>query len=740
MGDREKKDLPSWHKQGTLRPYFSTKTNPVLLAETAFGHVDRLYLFFITGAALLARFYKLPEPSQVVFDETHFGGFAKEYYEGEFFVDVHPPLAKIIYYWIAVICGWNGDFEFDRIGDVYDASVPYVAMRSFAACTGALTVVVTYCILRVSACRPAVALFGAVLILLENSLATQSRFIMLDSPLIAFTALSVFAFKRFQLTEPFTRKWYQYLVTTGVGLGCAISTKLTGLFTFAWVGVWSVYQLWRCIGDLDVSCKQIVGHLIARAVALVLVPLTIYCGIFSLHFTLLPKNGSGSGAVLPQFKAEFSDSEKLNNVAVDVSYGSTVTIKHHRLEQYLHSHDFYYRTGSNEQQVSMYGFQGDVNNDWVIEPRGTNLERLLDGKFRPIKDGDVVKLYHKATGKYLRANDVRPPNSEHDYSNEVSCNGNRTDTQDVNFEWKISIKGTKPHSENELPLRKLRATETVFQLMHKGTRCILMGHNTKLPDWAFHQNQVLCVNDPTLPNTLFYVENNSHPVIDKDEETYPRVNLPRLLLWSKLLQYHQAMWRLNQGFTEKHDYSSQPMVWPFVLRGINFFSSGQGNQKFSDEAGSHIYFLGNVAVYYGGVLVLILFGIRFAFYLLSHTNPFKIVNEPAFVTNYYITTLQYISGWLFNYFPYWQMSRELFAHHYLVSVFFLVLATAQFTEYQVRVRPAVGWFLLVSMSAGAVVCFLNTMPLIYGVPWTVEQCQKSKWFPTWDFDCMVYSQ
>lgn len=740
MGEQEKKRLPPWYKQGRLRPFFSTQSNPSVLVETAFGHVDRFYLFFITGTALLTRFYKLPEPAQVVFDETHFGGFAKEYYEGEFFVDVHPPLVKIIYYWIAVLCGWNGDFEFDRIGDIYDISVPYVAMRSFSAFSGALTVVLTYCILRASTCRPAVALFGSTLLLLENSLATQSRFIMLDGPLIAFTALSVLAFKRFELAEPFTKKWYRYLVATGVALGCAISTKLTGLFTLAWVGLWSLHQLWGYVGDLDVSSKKLFAHVAARAVAFIFVPLTVYCGIFSLHFTLLPRNGSGSGAVLPLFKAEFIDSGNLVNAAVDVSYGSSVTIKHHRLEEYLHSHNYNYRTGSQEQQVTMYGFEGDSNNDWVIEPRGTISEEQMNVKFRPIKDGDVVKLYHKRTRKYLRANDVRPPNSEHDYSNEVSCSGSRAETQDVNYEWKVVIKGKKPHSKNDLPLRKLRATETVFQLVHKGTRCTLMGHSTKLPKWAFHQSQVLCVNDPTLPNTLFYIENNHHPVIDKDVATYPRVDLPRLLLWGKLLNYHQAMWRLNQGFSQKHEYSSQPIVWPFVLRGISFFTSGHVNQKLSDEAGSSIYLLGNVAVYFGGIAVVVLFGFWSAFYLLSHMNPFIIVNEPAFVTNYFLTTFQFVSGWFLNYIPYWQMTRQMFAHHYLVSVFFLVLATAQYTEYQVRVRPVLGWFIIAGMGLSAFVCFINTFPLIYGVGWTVEQCERSKYFPTWDYDCMAYSQ
>ncbi|KAF5210142.1 putative dolichyl-phosphate-mannose- mannosyltransferase [Clavispora lusitaniae] len=734
------KGLPLGYKDGKLRPFFSSKVNPGLQAQTKFGPEDRFYLFVIISCAFLVRFYKLPEPPMVVFDETHFGGFAKEYFEGEFFLDVHPPLVKLIYYWIALLFGWNGKFEFENIGDVFDDNVPYVAMRSFSAACGVMTVGLTYCILRASACRRLVALFGASLVLLENSIATQSRLIMLDSPLIAFTALTVFAFKKFEMSSPFTREWKQWLFLTGIGLAFTVSTKLTGLFTFAWVAGWSMYQLWCYAGDLDVTYKMLFRHIYHRLFRLVLIPFTIYCGVFSLHFMSLPKNGTGSGILSPQFKAEFEDSDKLRNTAVDVSYGSTVTIKHHRLEQYLHSHEYPYKTGSHEQQVTMYGFQDDLNSEWIIERHGTIMEGQLDSRFRPIKDGDTVKLYHKRTKKYLRANDVRPPISEHDYSNEVSCDGNRTTTQDVNYEWKVRIVGRKPHSENELPLRKLRATESVFQLIHKGTRCILMGHDTKLPEWAFHQSQVLCVNDPTIANTLFYIEYNNHPVIDKDTETYPRVKLPRKSFFSKLLEYHQAMWRINKGFTTKHDYSSQPIQWPFVTRGINYFTNGHGDKQLSDETGSHIYFLGNVAVYYGGILVVLLFGIRFAFYALVHLNPFKLVNEPAFVTNNYITMLEFVSGWFINYFPYFHMSRQLFAHHYLVSVFFLALAIAQFVEHQMRMHPMGGFVLLLSIQACVALCFGKTKPLIYGSSWTVEECQKAKWFPTWDFDCMAYSQ
>ncbi|SGZ52172.1 CIC11C00000004484 [Sungouiella intermedia] len=731
--------LPPGYKSGGLRAYFSTTISPSLQSQSKLRDVDQFFLFGLGGLAFLTRFYKLPEPPKVVFDEVHFGGYVKNYFDGEFFVDVHPPLAKLIYYWIAVLFKWNGEFDFNKIGDVYDVSVPFLAMRSFSAFCGALTVLLTYLTLRTSACRPSTALFGAVLLLVENSLATQSRFIFLDAPLIFFTALVTLLFGKFQLAVPFSGKWYRYLLATGLALGLTISTKLPGFFTLAWVGVWSLYRIWCYVGDLDVTYFQLFSHIVFRVMGLFLVPVTVYCGIFATHFRLLPNNGPGSGFVSPQFRAGFVDSDMIRNTAVDVSYGSTITVKHHRLDMYLHSHKYVYKTGTKQQQVTMYGFADDNNSKWVIETTGVNYDRKFDNKFRAIKDGDSVKLYHKLTKKYLRASDVRPPNSEHDYSNEVSCHGNRTDTAESNYEWRVRIIGKKPHAENQLPLRKLRATESVFQLVHKGTNCVLMGHGTHLPGWAFHQNQVLCVNDPTIANTLWYIENNNHIIIDNDNATYPRVKLPELLLFRKILEYHHSMWRTNNGFVKEHPYQSIPFSWLFDIRGINYFSNGHGNEKLTDEDGSHIYFLGNVVIYFTGVFVILLFAAKFELYFLWHLNPFKIPNEQFSETKFYFISLQYVTGWFFNFFPYLQMSRLLFAHHYLPSVFFMILVIAQFMEYQATVRPITANALMVIIGGASVFFFVKFSPLVYGLHWTVSQCQQAKWFPTWDFDCMAYS-
>ena len=114
------------------------------------------------GLSLLAT--HLPS-SSCSFDEVHFGKFAAYYILREYYFDVHPPLAKLLY----GLTGWfvfDGNFKFETIGDSYtEAHVPYVGMRSFPAILGSMTIPIVYAIMKESGYSTVIAAFSACLIL-----------------------------------------------------------------------------------------------------------------------------------------------------------------------------------------------------------------------------------------------------------------------------------------------------------------------------------------------------------------------------------------------------------------------------------------------------------------------------------------------------------------------------------------------------------------------------------------------
>ncbi len=183
-------------------------------------------------------------------------------------MDVHPPLAKLLITLAGWAAGFNGDFDFKDIGkDYLEPNVPYVAMRLLPAIMGVLTIPTMFLTLKASGCKTITASLGAALLIFENALITQSRLILLDSPLIictAWTALAWTAFANQHELGPekaFDASWWFWLTATGLGLGATASVKWVGFLTIAWVGVLTILQLWILLGDVKtvtpVSSKKI---------------------------------------------------------------------------------------------------------------------------------------------------------------------------------------------------------------------------------------------------------------------------------------------------------------------------------------------------------------------------------------------------------------------------------------------------------------------------------------------------
>ena len=59
----------------------------------------------------------LSHPSQVVFDEVHFGKFVAAYSTGQYYFDIHPPLGKLMIAGFVKLTGINPVFNFEKIGE-----------------------------------------------------------------------------------------------------------------------------------------------------------------------------------------------------------------------------------------------------------------------------------------------------------------------------------------------------------------------------------------------------------------------------------------------------------------------------------------------------------------------------------------------------------------------------------------------------------------------------------------------
>jgi dolichyl-phosphate-mannose-protein mannosyltransferase len=328
-----------------------------------------------------------------------------------------------------------------------------------------------------------------------------------------------------------------------------------------------------------------------------------------------------------------------------------------------------------------------------------------------------------------------------------------------------------------------KTMSTHFKLIHVPTKVAMWTHTTPLPDWAYKQAEINGNKNVQQTSNVWYVDDiPSLPADDARNHKEPR-KVKHLSFLRKYIELQRAMFYHNNALTSSHPYASQPISWPFLLRGVSFWTHNETRQQ--------IYFLGNpIGWWLASSLLAVFVGIIGADQLALRRGMDALdirksdlesqlllcvqrllscietqltirVSTPGTRARLYNSTGFFFLTWAAHYIPFYIMGRQLFLHHYLPAHLASCLVAGALIEFIFNIEPiepesppaapgaakghrrtlskpvrerVATQSLLGSWIATAVVlsvvcwCFLFFAPLTYGKPGlSVEQVNARKW-------------
>lgn len=595
------------------------------------------------------------------------------------------------------LVGYDGHFHFENIGDSYISNkVPYVAFRAMPALLGSLTVSVTFLIMWESAYSLPACIVAAGLVLLDNAHIGQTRLILLDATLVFAMACSLLCYIKFYKLrhEAFSRKWWKWLILTGFALSCDISTKYVGLFAFVTIGSAVIIDLWELLdvkrpgGALNL--QQFGYHFAARAVGLIILPFLFYLFWFQVHFTILTRSGPGDDFMSPEFQGTLSNNVLTAN-ALTIDYYDTITIRHKETKTFLHSHDEKYplryddgRVSSQGQQVTGYPYN-DTNNYWQILP--VQDDHVMG---HHVKNHELVRLRHIVTDTILLSHDVASPyyptNQEFTTVSQADAYASRA--ADTLFE--VRIEGGKQNQE-------FKSVASHFKFIHNPSKVAMWTHTKPLPEWG-HKQQEINGNKNIAPSSnVWFVEDVPSVPADSPRRVKEERKIQTLPFLRKWFELQRSMFWHNSQLTSSHPYSSQPYQWPFLLRGVSFWTQNDTRQQ--------IYFLGNplgwwiasslIAVY-AGIVGADQVSLRRGIDALDHRMYHLVILLHVLIltgttgtrSRLYNSTGFFFLAWATHYFPFYLMGRQLFLHHYLPAHLASCLIVGALLEFVFNAEPS----------------------------------------------------
>uniref|UniRef100_A0AC11ED22 Protein O-mannosyltransferase 1 n=1 Tax=Ovis aries TaxID=9940 RepID=A0AC11ED22_SHEEP len=640
-----------------------------------------LNMVALTAMGLLSRLWQLAYPRAVVFDEVYYGQYISFYMKRIFFLDGSgPPFGHMLLALGGYLGGFDGNFLWNRIGAEYSSNVPVWSLRLLPALSGALSVPMAYEIVRELGFSHCAATGAALLVLIENALITQSRLMLLESVLIFFNLLAVLSYLKFsnsQKHRPFSPRWWFWLVLTGVACSCAVGIKYVGVFTYLLVlGVAAVHA-WHVIGDQTLSNVRVLCHLLARAAALVVLPILVYLLFFYIHLLLLYRSGPHDQIMSSAFQASLEGglARVTQGQPLEVAFGSQVTLK------------------------NVFG-----------QP--------------------VPCWLHSHQSTYPMMHDVAAPLSPH--AQEVSCYVDYNISMPPQNLWRLDI----VNRESDTDVWKTILSEVRF--VHVNTSAILKLSGVPLPDWGFRQLEV--VGEKLFrgyhESTVWNVEEHRYGRSQEQKERELELHSPTQVDISRNLsfmaRFSELQWRMLtvRSDDSEHKYSSTPLDWVMLDTNIAYW--------LHPRTSAQIHLLGNVVIWASASLATLAYALLFVWYLLRRRRRVCDLPEDRWL-RWVLAGALCAGGWAVNYLPFFLMEKTLFLYHYLPALTFQILLLPVVLEHvsdhlcRSQLQRSLFTALVVAWFTSA--CHVSNMlrPLTYGDrPLSPSELKALRWKDSWD--------
>ncbi|XP_075690801.1 protein O-mannosyl-transferase 1 [Rhinoderma darwinii] len=703
-----------------------------------------LIVVTLTVLGLVSRLWNLCHPPAVVFDEVYYGQFISLYMKRVFFLDDSgPPFGHMLLALGGHLGGFDGNFMWNRIGAEYSSNVPVWSLRLLPALCGGLCVPLAYQIVVELGYSTWAGVAAALLILFENALVTQSRLVLLESVLIFFILLAVLSYLKFhshQQSSPFCARWWLWLMVTGVSCSFAVGVKYIGLFSYLLVLVVAGVHSWQLLGDRRLSSVLVLCHLGARGVALLLLPVFLYLGMFYIHLSILTRSGPHDHIMSSAFQSSLEGglSRITQGQPLEVAFGSQITLRNAMSKPvpcWLHSHKNTYpimyeggRGSSHQQQVTCYPYK-DVNNWWIVKDP-TRQDTIVSSPPRVLRHGDTIQLVHGITARFLNTHDVAAPFSP--YAQEISCYIDYNISMPAQTLWKVEI----INRESDGDAWKTILSEV--KLVHVNTSAALKLSGSTLPDWGFRQLEV--VGDKTAKGShqslVWNVEEHRYGKSQEQAEREQELHTPAQMDVGRNLSFMARFWELQwkmltmRSETPEHKYCSSPLDWVTLDTSIAYW--------LHPRTSAQIQLLGNPVIWYSADAGAALYAVLYLYYLLRQRRRIYDI-PPGAWRSLQLTGTLCLGGWAVNYLPFFLMEKTLFLYHYLPALTLQILLLPPLLDHVhhhlIRSDTLQNTFaaVLLAWMSSVVLTFSKLCPLTYGEPaLSPQELRSLRWKDTWD--------